>query len=479
MSDLKQKAIRGVFWSAIEKFSAQGVQFVLGIILARLLTPRDYGLVGMLAIFIAISQTFVLSGFGSALIQKKDRDEKDFSTTFYYNIIVALIFYAILFFLAPFIARFYNEPLLVNLTRSISLTLVIEAFSVVQLAKFTINVDFKSQSKASLSSVIISGIVGITLAYQGFGVWALVAQSLTRGLINVIMLWIISKWMPRDGFSYVRFKKLFSFGSRLLLAGIIHSIAQNISKIVIGKAFSTQTLGFYTRADQFARFPSVNMESILGRVTFPVLCSIHNDREQLLAKHHQIIRLAALVIFPTMVGLIILAQPLILSILTEKWASSIWMLRIISFGLIFLPINGFNVALYNVIGRSDLFFRTDLIKQVLIIGLLITSIPFGIEIMLWGQVLALALTYFVNLIILYKIFGFTFVKQLFDFFPIIINCLLMALAIYIITSFVQTEFMKLIIGICVGAITYLGIVWIYNISNGRTLFLEMLKSKRK
>ena len=474
MSDLKQKAIRGVFWSAIEKFSAQGVQFVLGIILARLLTPRDYGLVGMLAIFIAISQAFVLSGFGSALIQKKDRDEKDFSTTFYYNIVVAILFYTILFFLAPSIASFYKEPLLVDLTRAISLTLVIEAFSVVQIAKFTINVDFKSQSKASLSSVIISGIVGITMAIQGYGVWALVAQSLTKGLVNVIMLWKISKWVPTERFSFFRFKKLFFFGSRLLLAGIVHSISQNISKIVIGKVFSTQTLGFYTRADQFARFPSANIESILGRVTFPVLCSIQDDREQLLAKHSQIIRLAALVIFPMMVGLIILAQPLILSILTEKWANSIWMLRIICIGLIFLPINGFNVTLYNVLGRSDLFFRTDLIKQVLIIGFLVVSIPYGIKYMLWGQVIALALTYFINLLVLYKIFGHTLVKQIFYFLPIIINCLVMALAIYITTSFIQNAFIKLTIGIFVGAITYLAIVWIFNISNVKTIFSVML-----
>ena len=476
MSDLKKKAIVGVFWSSIERFSAQGIQFILGIILARLLTPQDYGLVGMLAIFIAISQAFVLSGFGSALIQKEDRDEKDFSTTFYYNIAVAIIFYAVLFVLAPSIANFYNEPLLVDLTRAISLTLVIEAFAVVQRAKFTINVDFKSQSKATLSSVILSGIVGITLAYQGFGVWALVAQILTRGLVNVIMLWLISKWIPRDGFSYARFKRLFSFGSRLLFAGIMHSIAQNISKIVIGKAFSTQTLGFYTRANQFAVFPSVNMWGVIGRVTFPILCSVQNDKEQLLAKHRQVIKLSALIILPMMVGLIVLAQPLILSLLTEKWAESIWMIKVISIGLIFLPINSVNVSLYNVIGRSDLFFWTDLIKQVLIIGLLIASIPFGIKIMLWGQVLALALTYTINLIILYNIFGPTLVKQLSDFIPIIINSLVMALVIYFVNFFIKNELIQLIVGVFFGAVAYLGIVWIFNISNGRTLLLDTLKS---
>lgn len=478
MSALRQKAIVGVFWSAIERFSSQGIQFVLGIILARLLTPHDYGLVGLLAIFIAISQTFVMSGFGAALIQKKDRDEKDFSTTFYYNIVVALLFYALLFLSAPLIADFYNEPLLVNLTRVISLTFVIEAFAVVQRAKFTINVDFKSQSKATLTSVIVAGVIGIYMAYVGYGVWALVAQSLTRGFVNSVNLWIISKWVPKEGFSYMRFKSLFSFGSKLLMAGILHSIAQNISKLVIGKAFSTQALGYYTRANQFASFPSVNMLGILGRVTFPILCRLQEDKEQLLQKQRQILKIAAFLIFPMMIGLIVLAQPLILTVLTDKWADSIWMLRIISIGLVFLPINSLNVSILSAIGRSDLFFKADLVKQFLIIGLLIVSYPFGIRTVLWGQVFAMILSYFISLFIIKKHIGLGIMKQFFDFIPIIINCLLMAIAILLINNLFQSELYQLIFGSLVGAFVYLGIAWVFNIAEARILFFDILKIKQ-
>ncbi len=268
MTSLKKKVVKGALWSATERYSSQGIQFIIGLILARLLTPDDFGLVGLLAIFISLSQAFVLSGFGAALVQKKNRDELDYSTTFYYNLAAALIFYCILFFAAPYIADFYDEIILVNLTRVIGLTIVIEAFAVVQRAKFTIAVDFKSQSKASLTSSFFAGGISIYMAYTGFGVWALVANSLFRGFINVLLLWIIDKWLPRDGFSYTRFKRLFSFGSKLLFAGLMHSIAQNISKLFIGKVFSTQTLGYYTRANQFALFPSVNMEGILGKSNF-------------------------------------------------------------------------------------------------------------------------------------------------------------------------------------------------------------------
>jgi teichuronic acid exporter len=300
---LKQKAAHGVVWSAVERFSAQGVQFVLGLILARLLTPEDYGLIGMLAIFLAVSQTFIDSGFSTALVQKKNRDELDYSTTFYFNIVVALVFYALLFFTAPLIADFYDEPLLQSLTRVVGLTIIINSLGVVQRAKFTINVDFKTQTKASLSSIIISGLVGIYLAYTGFGVWALVVQNLMRRTINVLVLWVISKWHPHKGFSWERFRGLFSFGSKLLLSGLLDTVFQNIYTIVIGKVFSAHTLGFFTRAKQFAAFPSSNITGVIGRVTFPVLSQLQDDDAKLRSAYTKIIKISALIIFPLMMGL--------------------------------------------------------------------------------------------------------------------------------------------------------------------------------
>jgi len=478
MSNLKSIAIKGVFWSAVERFSAQGVQFVLGIILARLLTPHDYGLVGMIAIFISISQVFVLSGFGAALIQKKDRDEKDFSTTLYYNIAVAIFFYILLFLFAPYIANFYNEPLLIKLTRAISFTFVIEAFAVVQRAIFAINVDFKSQSKATLTSVIVSGIVGIALGYLGYGVWALVSQSLIKGFVNVLLLWSISKWVPNESFSYERFKKLFFFGSKLLMSGILNSFAQNISKIAIGKAFSSQMLGFYTRANQFAAFPSVNLYGALGRVTFPILCKFQDDKEELRRKHSEIVKVLAIIIFPLMVGLISLARPLIIVMLTDKWLDSIWMLRIISVGLLLLPINSLNVSLFGIIGRTDMFFKSDLVKQVFIIGILFVSILFGISAILWGQVLAIILTYVVNLFFIKKHYGSYFIKQPVDFIPIMMCCGVMAIVVHIVTQSFQQEAYQLMFGFFSGAIVYLGLIWTLNIRGVKTILMEILNKRR-
>lgn len=479
MTGIKQKLFKGVIWSGIERYSVQGVQFILNIILARLLTPEAFGLVGMLAIFISISQAFVLSGFGAALVQKTDRDEKDFSTTLYYNISIALLFYALLFLSAPLIANFYNEPILIDLTRVIGLVIVIEAFSVVQRAKFTINVDFKSQSIATLTSVIVSGGIGIYLACIGTGVWSLVFYRLTKVFIEVVLLWLVGKWWPKERFSYHRFKRLFSFGSKLLIAGIMNAVAQNTSKIIIGKAFSTQDLGYYTRAQQFAQFPSINVQGIFGRVTFPILCKFQDDKKLLVQNYNKIVKFTAFIIFPLMIGLNLLSEPLIITLLTAKWEESIWMLKVISIGLIFTSINRTNVSILNAIGRPDVFFKADMVKHFSITLLLILLIPFGIKVMLWGQVIAMLFTYVINLFIIKKVVEISIVKHFYSLIPIIINCLLMALSILMTNNILQSNLNKLIVGTIVGALVYLSIGWLVNMAGIKTFLVDNLLKKNK
>jgi len=475
LNRVKDKALKGIFWSAIERFSAQGVQFVLGIILARLLSPSDYGLVGMIAIFIAISQVFVLSGFGAALIQKIDRDEKDFSTTFYYNLTISLLFYGLLFFLAPYIANFYNEPLLVNLTRAVSLSIVIEAFAVVQRAKFIINVDFKSQTKASVSSVIISGTIGILLAYKGFGVWALVVQSLARSSINVGVLWYISKWIPRESFSYNRFKRLFSYGGNLLAAGLFHSLAQNLNKIIIGKAFSSETLGLYSRANSLAMFPSQNIKTIISRVTFPILCEFQNDEVKLTEMYQKIIKSTALLIFPLMTFLVVLAEPFIITLLTEKWKDCIELLQVVSIGLMFLPINSLNVQIFGVVGRTDWVLKTDIVKQVLLIGFLLGTFPFGIRAIVLGQSAAYILVYFINLIIIRKVLNYKILNHITNLLPVLLLSIILGGIVYLTSTFFVSQPLKLILGGGVGALFWLLVILKFNISDIRTLLLSSLK----
>lgn len=476
---LKQKAVKGVVWSTIENFAAKGAQFVLGIILARILSPEDYGLIGMIMIFLAISITFTDSGFSKALIQKKDRDEKDFSTVFYFNLIVAVGFYFVLFVTSPFIAQFYNEPILTSLIRVISLIIIINSLTVVQRSKLTINIDFKTQTKASLLSIILSGIFGIYLAYSGYGVWSLVIQAVLRALINVIVLWYYSKWIPRDGFHYNRFKTLFSFGSKLLLARLLETVYNNIYLIVIGKLFSTAELGYYTRAKQLKDFPSANITSILQKVTFPLLSGIQDDDVRLKENYRLIIKLSALTVFPLMIGLAALAEPIIIIILTEKWLDSVWMLQLLCFAGMWYPIHALNLNVLTVKGRSDLFLRLEIIKKVIITVVLIVSIPFGIKAMIIGQIITSIIglvinTYYTNLIISYNL-----IQQLSDIFGVLIVSLLMGTLIYFTIGYFDHNVLKLLVGLTEGIIFYIGITWYTNTGEIHVLPTLFKKIKKK
>jgi len=396
LNNLKQKTKLGFFWGTIEQLSMKGAQFVIGLVLARLLLPADYGLIGMLAIFIAIAQTFTDSGFSIALIQKKNRNETDFATTFFFNIGVSIFFFLTLFFTAPYIAIFYNSPELSLLTKVIAFNIILSSFAVVQRAKLTILLDFKTQAKASFSSVIIGGVVGILMAYRGYGVWALVVQSLIRNGSNTFFLWIMSRWVPKPVFSKASFLELFSFGSKLLGAGLLDTIYRNMYLIVIGKVFDARELGFYTRAQQFQKLPSENISNIISRVTFPVMSSIQDDSEKLSTVYRKFIRLSAFIIFPLMAGLAVISEPLIRLLLTEKWILSVPLLQLLSFAGMLYPIHSINLNILKVKGRSDLFLRLEIIKKIIITIAILITFSFGVKVMVIGQIITSYIAFFIN-----------------------------------------------------------------------------------
>jgi teichuronic acid exporter len=470
MPTLKQKALKGILWSSTERFSAQSVQFILGILLARLLIPSDYGLIGMLAIFLAISQTFIDSGFGSALIQKKGRDNLDYSTTFYFNLVVALLCYGLLFFLAPLIAKFYNQPLLRSLTRITGLTIIINALAVVQRTKFTANIDFKTQTITSLSAISVSGVLGIAMAYQGFGVWALVAQNLTKSCINTLLLWIISKWVPVYGFSFNRFKRLFTFGSKLLAAGLLDTTFRNIYLIVIGKFFSVQNLGYYTRAQQFKDFSSTNITEIIQRVTFPVLSEVQDDEKRLKEGYRKIIKLSCLVIFPVMMGLAALSEPLIRIILTEKWIGSAWMLKLLCFAGMWYPIHALNLNILNVKGRSDLFLKLSIIKKTIVSVVLVTSLPFGIKGLIIGQIVSSWLALFINCYYSRCLIEYTFLQQFKDIFAILIFSFVLFITLTYLTGLFSLDVYKISSGLGAGFLLFMIFVKVLKIAKLQDLF---------
>ncbi|WP_320052893.1 lipopolysaccharide biosynthesis protein [uncultured Acetobacteroides sp.] len=454
---LKEKTINGLFWSSLERFSIQGIQFVIGIILARLLTPSDFGIIGMLSIFLAISQSFIDSGFSNALIRKIDRTQTDYSTVFYFNIIVGLVFYSILFFTAPLIALFYNTPILIPITRFIAITLLLNSLTVVQRAHLSAFVDFKTQAKASVIAVIISGSVGVWMAYNSYGVWSLVLQYVLNVFINSLLLWFFTKWRPSLVFSTKSFVELFSYGSRLLVSGLLDTIYRNVYTIVIGKRFAAQELGFYTRADQFAQFPSSNISGIVGRVTFPILSGIQHDDERLRIVYRKYLKLSAFVVFPLMIGLAAVARPLILLLLNSEWESVIPLLQILCFSMMWYPVHSINLNLLQVKGRSDLFLRLEIIKKIIAVLILIVTIPIGVIAMCWGIVVSSVLALVVNTYYTGKVIKLGFFIQMRDLMPLLLISIIIGGVMFLSTQLFSSNIIKLSVGVVIGISCYITI----------------------
>lgn len=451
---LKQATTKGLFWSSVERFSNQGVQFVFSIILARLLSPSDYGIIAMVTIFFAVAQSFVDSGFSNALVRKTDRVEEDLSTCFYFNIGVGIIAYIVLFLIAPLVANFYNQPILSPIIRITGLGVILNSLCVVQQALFTIKIDFKSQAKITLSATVISGIVGILLAYQGYGIWALVWQGVASSIVRMGLLWLMSKWRPRTGFSKSSFNYLFGYGSKLLASGLLDTIYNNIYPIVIGKFYNPAQLGNYSRALGWAQLPSANITSILQRVTFPVLSAIQDDSLRLQNSYRRLLKLSAFIVFPLMMGLASMASPLIRVILTAKWDGCVLYLQILCFALMLYPIHAINLNLLQVKGRSDIFLRLEIIKKIIGVVILIITIPLGITAMCLGMVFSSIICLIVNTYYTSRFIDVGLLTQLKDLRIILINSLVMGGGIYILTSFINIEGLKLVMGIVIGFLLY-------------------------
>lgn len=451
---LKNKAVKGTLWSSLERFSVQGIQFIVMIIMARILTPSDYGLVGMLAIFIAVSQSLIDSGFSQALIRKQDRTEIDNSTVFYFNIGVGAVLYALMWICAPLIADFYNEPILIPLTRAICLGFVFNSLTVVQRALLTINLDFKTQAKASLIGVVTSGSVGIWMAYHGFGVWAIVCQQLTNLGLIAVCLWLFSHWKPILAYSWQSFKELFSFGSKLLASGLLDTLYRNIYLIVIGKIFKAADLGYYTRANQFSDFASSNITGIFQRVSYPVLCTIQDDDTRLSDVYRRLLKTSAFIIFPLMVGLAAVAKPFIVSILTEKWLYSATLLVPICLASMWYPVHAINLNLLQVKGRSDLFLKLEIIKKIIGVAFLCISVPFGLYVMCWAGVLTSLISLAINTHYTGMLIHLGFFCQMHDLLPTLLLSLFMGASVYAIVTFIP---MHSVVALSVGVIAGIAI----------------------
>ena len=453
---LKQKTTKGLFWSSVERFSNQGMSFLFSVILARMLDPSDFGIIAMITIFFAVAQSFVDSGFSNALVRKTDRREEDLSTCFYFNIGVGIMAYIVLFLIAPLVASFYNQPILSPIIRITGLGVVLNSLCVVQQALFTIKIDFKSQAKVTLSATIVSGIVGVILAYQGYGVWALVWQGVVMASARMALLWLMSKWRPTTGFSKSSFNYLFGYGSKLLASGLLDTIYNNIYPIVIGKFYTPAQLGNYSRALSFAQLPSSNITSILQRVTFPVLSTIQDDIPRLQANYRRLLKLSAFIIFPLMMGLAAVAFPMIRLILTPKWEGCSLYLQIICFALMWYPIHAINLNLLQVKGRSDLFLRLEIIKKIVGVCIMCITIPLGITAMCIGMVASSLISLFINTYYTGKLINIGCLKQMRDLTPIFINSLIMGGIVYFSIQISDNDILQLSLSIIIGVLSYIG-----------------------
>lgn len=460
---LKNKTAKGVIWSSVERFSVQGVQFLVMLVIARLLDPKDFGLVGMLAIFLAVAQSLIDSGFSQALIRKQDRTEVDNSTVFYFNIVVSAVLYLILYAIAPWVSDFYNEPQLCSLMRVLCLIVIINSFAVVQRAIYTASINFKTQAKASFIAALVSGVVGVLLAYQGYGVWTLVWQQLLNVGINTTLLWVYSNWYPKWVYSWQSFKELFAFGSKLLASGLLDTLYNNIYLLVIGKVFNASSLGFYTQADSFTKLPSSNITGILQRVTYPVLCSIQDDDERLRADYRKLLRLSAFIIFPLMCLLAGIAYPLVELLLGEKWLFAATLIIPLSFTMMWWPIHAINLNLLQVKGRSDLFLRLEIIKKIIGVTVLVLSIPFGLLFMCYAGIATSIICLVINTYYTGKLIQVGFLMQMKDLFLTIVTSLLMFVMVYGITILFENIVVQLVVGLIWGVLFFVSFSFLMHI----------------
>lgn len=454
MPTIKQETFNGVIWSSIDKFSSLGIHFVVGLVLARLLMPSDFGAIALLTIFYTISNSFIDSGFGTALIRKQGVTETDFSTVFFFNIFISFICYCILFVGAPYISEFFNLPILCSVLRIQSLNLIFNAFIAVLNAKLIICLDFRAIAIRTLLSALISGFVGVGMAYIGYGIWSLVFQTLAASFVNMVFVWLYCKWIPEWSFSFQSFKELGGYGSKLLIAGLINTVYESLSPLAIGKFYTATDLGYYNRGSELARLPNTSLLSVVQSVSFPIFSKIQDDDEHLICIYRQYIKIASMFLVFFSLLLAALAKPVILLLLTEKWSEAIIYMQLFCFAMMFNHVNTINLNLLQVKGRSDLFLKLEIIKKSISITILMAAIPFGviwicISKIFYNQIAIIINTYYSG-----KLFNMGYIAQVKDFIGYFFKSLIACLPTFCLTFIDFPVLIQIFLGFSVSVSIY-------------------------
>lgn len=467
-------------WSSVQTFGNQIIGFGVSVILARLLLPAEFGLIGMIGIFMGISSALISSGLGASLIRTENPTQADYSTVFVFNLVGSILLYGIMFIAAPFIADFFKQPLLTSVTRWYCFIFVINAFSAVQVTRLHKHLDFKTETKASLVSTLASAITGVVLAYNGFGVMSLVWMAIAGALVNNVMLWSQSSWTPSLIFDRQKFRYHFGFGSRMMVSGILDIVFTNAYVLIIGKFFSATQLGYYNRADSMKQLPVSTFSGILNKVTYPLFAEIKNDDVRLKSVYKQIMKMVIFIIAPVLVLMAALAEPLFRLLFTEKWLPAVPYFQILCIAGILYPLHAYNLNILSVKGRSDLFLRLEVFKKILLALILAGSFSFGIYGLLWGQVIFSSLAFFINTHYSGKFLKYSSWEQLRDITPILALAAAMGGLIYLVNYELASfsDFIRLIAGGCTGICFFLIFARAFKFDSGKTVS-ELLRSKIK
>lgn len=478
---LKKQTFSGVIWTFADSFFIKGITFVASLILARILGPKEFGLIGMISIFIAIGISLVDSGLAASIIRTKDPDSRDYSTVFYTNLAISIVVYLILFFSAPLIADFYNQQILINLIRVYCLSFVISAFSAIQLAILNKEMLFKKIVIYNLPSTIIGVFVGILLGYLGYGAWSIVWMYLTTQVIMSFLLWIFTKWKPEFIFSKEKLKFHYNFGYKLMLSGLLDKVFKNIYNVVIGKYFSVQTLGYFDRAKAFNDYPSYTLTSVISKVTYPLLSKLQDDKKRIALIYRKLLQFTFFITAPVMLGAAAIAKPLFLLVLGEKWLHAVPFFQILSLAAMLYPIHAFNINVFKVYGRSDLFLKLEIIKKAIVVIALIISINFGIIALVWSVVFTSFISLLINTHYSKDIIKYSTKQQLLDMLPIFIFSGLVFFSIKTIINLLEDGgynlYLQISTSVLSGIVIYFALNYLFK-SKPMMYALQIIKEKK-
>lgn len=475
---LKKQAASGFLWSFIQQFSMLGVNFGVSIVMARLLLPSEFGLMGMIYVFFTIGNVLLDAGLAQSLIRTQDVDDEDYSTVFLFNIFLGFLLYAILYVAAPYIAHFYHQPLLISLIRVYSLIFIMGAFTTVQSALLVKQMQFKKLLALSLPATVIGGLVGIYFAYNGYGVWSLVYNTIITTLCTGLFLWIFSSWRPTAKFSKNKFKRHFNFGYKLTLTNLIDAIFGNIYQIVLGRFFSPQTVGYFARSESMKNMAVGSITTTLTKVSFPLLANIQNDKERLTVIYRKILQAVIFITAPVLIALAVIAEPLFVFLFTEKWLEAVPYFQIICIGAILKPINSYNINLFAIIGRSDIILKLEVIEKPILIVLVLIALPFGVFTILCMQILYAIVCFFINVTYSKKVLNYSHLQQIGDVGSVLLVSSIAAGAVLVMregfSAYPISNLLQIIVGFAVYAIIFLPLAYFFKMK-GLVNIVEIIK----